>query len=128
MKMNRVQESIKKGGGNLKPTARESFIKALTKACEKEDVEINFEVLSDKELKELYVKLQAVQRGILSYAIDKEKDFVTAMKNNDLQLVSFKDTYKYGVRRLTFKEFLLLCEFKEEHPDIYPYLQNWRKF
>lgn len=108
----------------MKPKARESFIKALTKACEEEKIEIEINSLSDKELKGLYLKLQEVNKA--PYAIAKEKDFVKDMENNELQFVSFRDTFKYGVRRLTFKEYLLLCEFVKENPSMYKSLNRNR--
>ena len=108
----------------MKQSAKESFIKVLTKACTNENMDINLQELSDKELKDLYLKLQAVQRGTLPYGIAKGEEFVSAMENGRLQLVTFKDTYKFGVRRLTFKEWLLLTEFAAQHPNMYPFIHN----
>lgn len=110
----------------MKQKAKESFIKALTKACTDENINIDLHLLSDKELKELYLKLQAVRT--LPYGIGKDEDFVTTMKNGKLQFVSFRDTYKFGVRRLTFKEFLLLCEFVDENPQMYKFLDNGKRY
>ncbi|PFJ29048.1 hypothetical protein [Bacillus thuringiensis] len=109
----------------MKQKAKESFIKSLTKACTDENINIDLHLLSDKELKDLYLKLQAVQT--LPYGIGKGEDFVTTMQNGKLQFISFRDTYKFGVRRLTFKEFLLLCEFVDENPQMYKFLGNWKQ-
>lgn len=111
----------------MKPKAKESFLKALMKACTEEELEINLEVLSDKELKELYLKLQALKSATFPYGIRKEEDFLTTMQNGTLQRISFRDTYKFGVRRLTFKEFLLLCEFIKANPHMYPSLYEYKR-
>jgi hypothetical protein len=106
----------------MKQKAKESFIKELTTSCTDENIDINLHLLSDKELKELYLKLQAVKSGRLSYGIAKDEDFITTMKNGKLQFISFTDTYKFGVRRLTFKEYLLFCEFADKHQNMYTFL------
>lgn len=111
----------------MKPQARESFKKQLNKAIEEENIDIDLEILTDKELKQLYLKLQDVKRGILPYGVKKEEEFVTALENETLQIISFRDTYKYGVRRMTFKEYLLLCEYVKNNPGTYTAL-NGLKF
>ena len=102
---------------NLKPKAKESFIKVLSKAMKEEGIEdIDIHSLSDRELKDLYLKLQMVKSGRFCYGVKKGNDFEEDLKNNNLQFISFRDTYKFGVRRMTFKEFLILEEFAKNNP------------
>ncbi|MDU9694191.1 hypothetical protein O0Q50_23685 [Priestia aryabhattai] len=108
----------------MKQAARDSFIKQLTQACDKEGIEIDILSLPDKELKELYLKLQTVRSHRCAYGIGKGKDFQVAMKEKKLQTISFSDTYKYGVRPLTFKEYLMLCEYAEKNPGQYGTLRK----
>ena len=106
----------------MKKEAIDSFIKVLTKVCTDEKIDINLNALSDKELKELYLKLQTVRNGRFPYGITKGDDFQTALESGSLQTISFRDAFKYGVRRLTFKEYLLLCEFADKNPSMYKFL------
>lgn len=110
----------------MKPQARESFKKQLGKVIQEEKIDIELEQLPDKELKELYLKLQAVRSGMFPYAVKKGQVFKTSLENNDLQRVSFSDTYKYGVRRLTFKEYLQLCDYVKDNPGTYTALNGLR--
>ena len=103
----------------MKQAARDSFIKQLTQACNQEGIKIDILSLPDKELKELYLKLQLVKSHRCAYGISKGKDFEETMKEGELQYISFSDTYKYGVRPLTFKEYLMLYEYAEQYPDKY---------
>ncbi|WP_394555652.1 hypothetical protein C1N61_30325 (plasmid) [Priestia aryabhattai] len=107
----------------MKQTARDSFIKQLSQACDKEGIEIDILSLSDKELKEFYLKLQTVRSYRCAYGVEKGKDFEEMMKEGKLQFISFTDTYKY-VRPLTFKEYLMLCEYAEKHPGQYGTLRK----
>lgn len=110
----------------MKQKAKESFLNVLTKVCTAENIPIDLHELTDKELKELYLQLQFLKSGSFPYGIRKGEDFLTTMKNGNLQFISFTNTYKLGVRKLTFKEFLALREFAEENPHMYPFLDNWK--
>ena len=101
----------------MKPAARESFRKELTKTIEAEGIEnIDIDSLSDKELKDLYLKLQIVKSRRCYYGVKKGNDFEEDLNNGNLQFVSFSDTYKLGVRPITFKEFLRLEDFIRNNP------------
>jgi hypothetical protein len=104
--------------------ARESYTKQLMQVCDTEGIEIDILSLSNNELKGLYLKLQTVKSHRCAYGIRKGEDFEETMKEGKLQKISFKDTYKYGVRPLTFKEYLMLCEYAEQHPGIYGFLHR----
>lgn len=111
----------------MKPNARESMVKALSIACIAEQIEISLDDLSDREVKTLYLKLQYLKSGEFPYAMTKDEDFQTAIQNGKLQRVSFRDSFKYGgIRRLTFNEFLLLCDFADKNPDLYTVSKGWR--
>lgn len=109
----------------MKPKAKESMLKELTKALANDatiSIDINLQLLSDKELKNLYLILQDLRSGKVPYAVPKKQDFIEVMKNGELQYVSFRDTFKLlksEIRPLTFKEFLLLREFVKENPQMY---------
>jgi len=107
----------------MKPQAKESIIKALTKVCAEENIERNLAELSDAQLKERYLQLQTVRSGTFPLGIGNGQDFLSTMKNGQLNRISFRDSYKYGLRRLTFKEYLLLCDYVKENPGVYPDLE-----
>lgn len=101
----------------LKPNARNSMEKELSKTIQSEGIDsIKIENLSDRELKDLYLKLQVVRSGRCAYGLKKGNDFEEDMENGNLQYVSFTNTYKLGVKRLTFKEFLMLEDFVKTNP------------
>lgn len=104
----------------VKGKAKQNYIRTLRKVCAEENLALNLDFLSDEQVKDYYLKLQTLRSGTFSYAIGKNQDFVEAMKAGELQRVSFRDTFKYGVRKLTFKEFLLFCDFLESNPTTYP--------
>lgn len=96
----------------LKPNARNSFINVLSKVISSENIDtIDVHTLSDRELKDLYLKLQVIRSGRCCYGMKKGSNFEQDLKDGNLQFISFRDTYKFGVRRLTFKEFLMLDDF-----------------
>lgn len=105
----------------MKPGAKESFIKQLTKAFEEENIDIDIHSLSDKELKTTYMHLQTVRGGtsVFPYGIAKEDDFLDTLENGQLQFISFRDYHKFGIRRLTLKEYLLLIELAKKNPEKY---------
>jgi len=49
------------------------------------------------------------------------------MKEGRMQIIGFSDTCNYGVRPrpLTFKEYLILCEYAKQYPDKYGDLHRW---
>lgn len=107
----------------MKQKAKESIMKVLTKVCSNENIDIDLNVLTDIELKKLYLKLQFVKSGRLPYGIGKGEDFTSTMENGKLNPISFRDSYKYGLRRLTFREYLQLCEFVAKNPGVYRNLE-----
>lgn len=101
----------------MKPVARESFRTQLSKALKEDPIEgLDIANLPDKELKDLYLKLQAVKSGRCCYGVIKGNVFEDDMRNGKLQFLSFRDTFKYGVRPLTLREFLLLEDFAATNP------------
>jgi len=112
----------------LKPNARNSFIKELSKVIASENIDtIDVNTLSDKELKDLYLKLQVLRSGRCCYGMKKGNHFEQDLKDGNLQFISFRDTYKFGVKRLTFKEFLMLDDFVKKNPSC-KYLDIVRNF
>lgn len=104
-----------------KENARASYLRMLSK----EDLDVDLNQLSDKELKRLYV----IRQNLLSsfhfpYRVEKKCDFETEIRNGRLRYVSFRDTP--GVRTLTLKEYLWLVKFIEENPNMYPHFQGIR--
>lgn len=101
----------------LKEKAKESFIKVLTKAIKAENKDITLETLTDRELKDLYLKLQFVQRGGGNYKMIKNRDFRECLEQGKLAFVTFRGTP--GVRNMTFKEYLEFEKFVALNPHMY---------
>lgn len=104
-----------------KENARKNYISRLSK----EDLDMDLNDLTDKELKRLYVICQKLrQRGNFPYHVIKKCDFETEMKNGRLQYVSFRGTS--NVRPLSLKEYFVLEKFVKENPNTYPHFQDIR--
>jgi len=102
----------------MKPGARDNFIKTLSK----ENLEINLNELSDKELKGLYVKWQKLRQGHFKYQMLKGENFEDVLKEGRLQYVSFRNTP--GVRILTLQEYLQVEEFIKTNRNKYPMMRK----
>lgn len=105
----------------LKPIARESMLKQLGEE-DLSPLEIDLFNLNDVDLKKLYLRSQAVRSQEVNWGISKALDFQYALDNNRLQMVTFSDTYKLGVRPLTLKECLII----EASPDSKYRSDLWR--
>jgi hypothetical protein len=82
---------------------------SMLKQLREDDISIDLDSLSDSDLKKLYLKSQAVRSNGVQWGISKEYlNFEEALAEERLNFVSFSDTYKLGVRRLTLKECLLI--------------------
>lgn len=102
----------------MKPGARDNFIKTLLK----ENLNIDLNELSDKELKDLYTKWQKLRQGHFKYQMLKGENFEDVMKDGRLQYVSFRNTP--GVRILTLKEYLELEQFIKNNRSVYPNMKK----
>lgn len=102
----------------MKEKAKASFISQLTKVGKEEGIDFSLEMVNDGELKQLYQKLQFV-RSRCKIGINKDETIEKALQEKTLMRLSFSGYGRYGVRRITFKEYLQLEDYLNEHPDAF---------
>lgn len=90
----------------MKPQARVNFINALNK----ENLDIDLNLLSNKELKTLFCELQKAKQ--FPYKMIKNMDFKEVLQKGKLQYGSFRNTP--NVRNLSLKEYLPFKDFCEK--------------